>query len=123
MFVEKSPTNGWNQTRLKPETEKYVETLNIDREAFQLRRKRMFMLLPPVPTGPFGGNSNDSPTNQKPRQSSRKYVCPGCGMKVRATKDVNVKCGDCDLQMEKENMEPDKRLPVASNFNSSGENG
>lgn len=31
-----------------------------------------------------------------PRPSStRKYVCPCCGLSVRATKEVNILCGDC----------------------------
>ena len=35
----------------------------------------------------------------KTKSNSRKYVCPCCGMIVRATKEVNVKCGDCDQTM------------------------
>ena len=31
--------------------------------------------------------------------SSRKYMCPCCGMSVRATKVVNVACLDCDQQL------------------------
>jgi len=34
--------------------------------------------------------------------SYRKYICPQCLTAVRATKNVYVKCGDCDLRMEKE---------------------
>ena len=30
------------------------------------------------------------------KSSSRKYVCPCCGMSVRATRAVNVMCMDCD---------------------------
>ena len=34
----------------------------------------------------------------KPKKSStRKYICPSCGMSVRATRVVNVECGDCDI--------------------------
>jgi hypothetical protein len=33
------------------------------------------------------------------KSSSRKYVCPCCGMSVRATKMVNVACLDCDQQL------------------------
>ena len=33
------------------------------------------------------------------RSSSRKYMCPCCGMSVRATKVVNVACLDCDEQL------------------------
>jgi len=30
------------------------------------------------------------------KSSSRKYVCPKCGMIIRATKKVKVICADCD---------------------------
>ncbi len=35
----------------------------------------------------------------KPKQSSRKYICPCCGLIVRATKDCNIKCIDCNETM------------------------
>lgn len=35
----------------------------------------------------------------KKKSSTRKYVCPECGMSVRATKEVNVRCGECDEQL------------------------
>ena len=34
------------------------------------------------------------------KSSTRKYLCPCCGMSVRATKTVRVKCMDCDEPME-----------------------
>ena len=33
------------------------------------------------------------------KSSSRKYVCPCCGMSIRATRAVNVACLDCDEQL------------------------
>ncbi|WP_373845435.1 hypothetical protein [Clostridium sp.] len=33
---------------------------------------------------------------EEPKQSMRKYICPGCGTIIRATKDVNVQCADCN---------------------------
>ena len=33
------------------------------------------------------------------KSSSRKYVCPCCGMSIRATRVVNVACLDCDEQL------------------------
>ena len=43
-----------------------------------------------------GGNSAT-----KSKQSSRKYICPCCGLIVRATKDCRIKCIDCDCEMER----------------------
>lgn len=42
----------------------------------------------------------------EPKQSiqthHRKYTCPCCGNSVRATKQVNIICGDCGVQMSTE---------------------
>ena len=48
------------------------------------------------------GTHNGAPTvgGITPRtSSSRKYICPCCGMSVRATKVVNVACMDCNEQL------------------------
>lgn len=37
------------------------------------------------------------------KSSSRKYVCPCCGMIIRATKEVNIVCGDCNERLIEEN--------------------
>ena len=36
------------------------------------------------------------------KSSSRKYVCPGCGISVRATKVVHIGCLDCGMPMVEE---------------------
>lgn len=38
-------------------------------------------------------------TAGKKSSSTRKYVCPLCGMSVRATKEVRIMCMDCEEQM------------------------
>ena len=39
-------------------------------------------------------------TGGKRPSSTRKLVCPCCGQSVRATKTVNILCGDCMVKME-----------------------
>ncbi len=34
------------------------------------------------------------------KNRSIKYVCPHCGAIIRATRQVNVVCGDCDVPLE-----------------------
>ena len=46
---------------------------------------------------PSGGAGNGMVT-PKP-SSTRKYICPCCGNSVRATKNVNIGCLDCGVQM------------------------
>ncbi|MFI3166511.1 MAG: SprT-like domain-containing protein [Bacillota bacterium] len=35
----------------------------------------------------------------KKKSSTRKYMCPNCGQSVRATKEVNILCGNCNVKM------------------------
>lgn len=36
----------------------------------------------------------------KKQSSTRKYVCPECGMSVRATREVRIACVECDQELE-----------------------
>lgn len=46
------------------------------------------------------GTHNGTDNNLPPRASStRKYICPCCGNSVRATKNVNIACLDCNMHM------------------------
>lgn len=83
LTVEKHEKYGWTKTTLNEEAQAFVDSLQ-DRK-FQLYRK-------PVLKG-LGGKS-------KTKQSTRKYVCPVCGCIIRATKEVNVICGDCGVEFE-----------------------
>lgn len=56
-----------------------------------------------LPRTGVGGNGSPSPVGvtgrtRKP-SSTRKYICPLCGMSVRATREVRIKCIDCEMQM------------------------
>ena len=46
-----------------------------------------------------GGQAGRAP---KKKSSTRKYFCPCCKNSVRATKDVNIMCMDCQMQMIKQ---------------------
>ena len=45
-----------------------------------------------------GAGAEDGDTTPKP-SSTRKLICPHCGQSVRATKAVNILCGDCMVRM------------------------
>lgn len=49
--------------------------------------------------GAGAGNGGTDGTTPKP-SSTRKLLCPHCGQSVRATKTVNILCGDCLVKME-----------------------
>ena len=65
----------------------------------------------PIFVGGGSGTNGTNGTNGKPPvptrtgkpkgSNSRKYVCPCCKAIIRATRDVNVICGDCGERFEK----------------------
>ena len=46
-----------------------------------------------------GAKGGVTPPTAGRTSSTRKLVCPKCGQSVRATKEVNILCGDCLLPM------------------------
>lgn len=61
----------------------------------RLNRNDWFGLRIPGTGTHDGGNSIIPPGCSPKKSSSRKYVCPCCGMSVRATREVRVMCVDC----------------------------
>ena len=51
--------------------------------------------------GKDGTNGMDGSEPKKPKSSTRKYQCPCCGNSLRATKDLNIMCMDCNEQFIK----------------------
>ena len=84
LTVEKDAKYGWTKTSLNDEAKAFVD--GMQDKKFELHRKS----LPKIPGA------------AKTKQSSRKYVCPACGCIIRATKEVHVICGDCNVEFEEE---------------------
>lgn len=76
LIAEKSGNSGWCMTKLNEDAQAFID--GMQEKKFELYRK-----------------SVSKTTKQK--QSTRKYVCPICGTIIRATKNVNVVCGDCNV--------------------------
>lgn len=85
---------GWSVTEPTPELCDLIIAQGWS-EIDMARREFSF-----TPRGKGTGNATGGTTPTASRTSStRKYVCPCCGMSVRATKTVNVMCGDCNETM------------------------
>jgi hypothetical protein len=78
LIVNQTEKYGFNETSLSPASKEFVGTL--DQKEFNLYRERIESM-------------NDT---EAKKSSTRKYICPTCGVPVRATRDVNIKCVDCD---------------------------
>ena len=68
---------------------------------FKLERQKTYKDGTPKVT--TTGSDGKEKTISRTKQATRKYICPGSGCKtiVRATKEVNIICGDCNLTMIK----------------------
>lgn len=86
--VAKDEKYGWAITALNNEAyEEVTDFMDfINEESFSIYREEA-----PKPEKKSGCKS-----------SSRKYVCPCCGMIIRATKEVKVICADCDCLLEED---------------------
>lgn len=82
---KKSDSLGWSSARLTPETVNRIYSYNLSEDVFGFGR---------LDTN--GGEKE----KKKKKSSTRKYKCPECGTLIRATKDVNVICGDCNVPFE-----------------------
>ena len=91
LIVTRTEKYGWSHTEPSDALIEWI--LDHDIEEIRINRNE--------PTGirVVGGNTAASggltPIGNNPNSHSRKYLCPCCGNSVRATKQVNVICGDC----------------------------
>lgn len=83
---------GWTITEPTEETINFCVKYGL--EDIQLVRESPFMVRVP------GEKSGDGVPIRRPRRpsSTRKYICPCCGLSFRATRSLNVLCMDCEEQ-------------------------
>lgn len=92
--AEKMARYGYAQTSLKPETIEFIKKLDLT--VFDLYRTS-------AQRHSQGSAENTSTTKQS---STRSYICPKCQTLIRATKEVRVKCENCDVSfIEREQFE------------------
>ena len=84
------PKYGWTITSPGIELLDFIE-----QQGWQdLQMVEGVSLLDVLGTLPKGGSRTKKPS------STRKYICPKCGNSCRATKVINIICGDCMEQMK-----------------------
>ena len=94
--VEHHPKYGWTITSPGLELLDFVEEQGW--QDFQMVES--LNLLDVLGTLPKGDNSGaGAETRTKKPSSTRKYICPKCGNSCRATKVINLICGDCMEKM------------------------
>jgi hypothetical protein len=97
MTVDKDIKYGWCITKPTDELKELVKA-KCRTGCFKLERKKTYKDGTPKVT--TTGSDGKEKTISRVKQGTRKYVCPKCQTIIRATREVNVICGDCDLTME-----------------------
>jgi hypothetical protein len=98
LVIAKHPRYGWTITTLNSDATAWVESEYGDRR-FSASRTAFGTSASTSDDGSDGADGEEKP---KKKNNSIKYTCPVCDSKVRATKQVNVICGDCMVPMETE---------------------
>jgi len=96
LIVTKNPTYGWCVTTPSAEFTELVRK-NCRAGCFKLERLKTYRDGTPKVT--TTGTDGKEKTVTRTKQSSRKYVCPDCGLIARTTKEAQLKCADCDQLM------------------------
>ena len=94
LIVEHSEKYGWSHT--SPGDAMLDFVLKNELTDILINRNEFYGFQIP---GTGAHNGTTTPPPSKP-SNSKKYQCPCCKNSVRATKVVNIICGDCGLKME-----------------------
>ena len=95
LICTRSEKYGWSDTSSQISDELIEWILNNNIQEIKLNRNEF-----PFPLmGGKGSNGSGSLCKPPVKSNSRKYVCPNCGLIVRATRLVRVSCMDCEQQL------------------------
>ena len=107
LYCEQMGRFGWaathepdkNSDELKAILSAYIEHGNPS--ALEMQRKDYALKITKGGSGEegAGGESAGTSTPKKRKSNQIKYVCPKCGASVRATRKLNLVCGDCMEKM------------------------
>ena len=95
LIVTHSDTHGWSHTSPSDHLLDFVIDNGLTDILLNRNDGAGFFI------GKTGTHSGSAEIGVKPTQTSstRKYICPCCGMSVRATRTVRIACIDCNEQM------------------------
>ncbi len=100
LCIEKHEKYGWTITS---PSDRLLEFILLNNWT-EIQMNRGGFSWTPRPTGTdkagdSEGDEGGKPKTTRKKSSTRKYECPCCGLSVRATKVVAIKCIECDEQL------------------------
>ena len=101
LVISHDERNGWSHTQPSEELTVYIQEKKW-KDITLVRSNGVY--IPSDPEDESQGDSESSGSSEDGRKirkpsSTRKYICPACGQSIRATKVVNIICGDCNTKM------------------------
>jgi hypothetical protein len=99
LVITHHKTYGWTLTKPAEELIKFCELNYGDMSKISLHRVSFRESFTGDDSDKPKGTGSEDDQSEGPKNHSRKYQCPTCGCSVRATKEVRIKCMDCDEEM------------------------
>ncbi len=93
--IQRHDTYGWTITTPSDQLILYIA----EKGWTDILINRQEGLWTPDNTNGTDNNSDNQDAPPKKPSSTRKYICPCCGISTRATKSINIMCMDCKKQM------------------------
>ena len=90
-----SKTEKFGYSRTEPADDLLEWILNNNIQERQLCRNDLPEIRPMIP----GVQATGKTIHTGSKNGSRRYCCPMCGLIVRATREVHIICGDCNMAM------------------------
>ena len=98
LHIEKDPRYGWTVTTLTEDTASWLAE---QPGMVDITASRKTLLQITTDDGEEPKITTVKGGRQTSKNRSIKYVCPECGTIIRATREVNVVCGDCGVSFER----------------------
>lgn len=91
--IERDDEIGWSLTQVNNLTKSIIKEYGIKAEAFSLYRA-------PSETIQEVKEEIYQPKLIKTRKKQKIYICPGCGTKIKSSKEIQIKCIHCNQEFE-----------------------
>lgn len=105
--IEYDKKIGWSQCILTEPLKEKINSYNINKSVFSIYRyspdvhiQKVIKKMQEEENTEEIENLIETTSKVKKKSGYIKYRCPGCNITIRATKEVNVKCVDCDEYFE-----------------------
>ena len=98
LICTKSPKYGYSDTS-SVLSDRLLDWVLLHDEFLEIELNRTIPGMIAVGVGPRSAEGGALPTSTTKPSSTRKLICPCCVQSVRATKTVNILCGDCMVKM------------------------